>query len=281
MPSEQSKNFCFTINNYDQQTFEHLEDLVDEECQHVEYIIAGREVAPTTGTPHLQGFIRFKKNKTLLSAIGTIENAHVEICRGGAKKAIAYCKKEDKNPFEVGTPPKTQGQGQKDRWKKARDNAKRGNFEEIDDELYLKYINNMKAIHAEAQEMPEKLDHLTHLWIYGKTGTGKSHVVHETYPERYIKNLNKWWDGYTGQDVVHIDEIDPTHTNMVAHLKKWADLYPFNAEIKGSSKMIRPKKIIVTSNYSIDEMNFPAMDHAAIKRRFKEIEKKRDQSIMI
>lgn len=37
------------------------------------------------------------------------------------------------------------------------------------------------------------------------------------------------------------------------HIKQWCDHYPFKANQKGSQLLIRPEKIIVTSNYSIRE----------------------------
>lgn len=279
MPSRQSQNFCFTVNNWNEN---HIDELDDLSCHAAEYIVAGKEVAPTTQTPHLQGFIRFKEKMTLTRAIGLIpQGFHVIMCKGNAQQNIAYCTKEDPNPFEWGKKPKTQGSGQKERWSKSRQLAREGKFEEIDDELYTKYIHHYKAIYAESQPNPQPLENMDHLWIYGETGTGKSHSVATKYPQRYIKNLNKWWDGYTDQEVVHIDEIDPSHQFLSSFIKKWADKWPFNAEVKGSSKQLRPPKVIVTSNYSIDEMNFPPADAPAIKRRFREIKKEKGQDIII
>lgn len=277
MPSQQSKNYCFTLNNWNENHLDMLAGLIDIGAT---YVIAGKEVA-STGTPHLQGFVRWQHNMTLSKVIKLIPGAHVTMCKGNAKKNIEYCSKEDTNPFEWGIRPKTQGSGQQERWSKARQLAKEGDFEEIDDELYVKYIHHFKAIHAESQPNPDPLEKMDHLWIYGETGTGKSHSVATKYPDRYIKNLNKWWDGYTNQEVVHIDEIDPSHQFLSSFLKKWADKWPFNAEIKGSSKQLRPPKVIVTSNYSIDEMNFPPADAPAIKRRFREIKKEKGQDIII
>lgn len=110
---------------------------------------------------------------------------------------------------------------------------------------------------------------LTNIWCYGYAGTGKTKWVWDNFREKlYVKSLNKWWDGYDGQEVILLDDWDPSHKCLTWHLKMWADRYPFQGEYKGGSRLIRPKMIIITSNYPI-EMCFEEPDLSAIKRRFK------------
>jgi len=88
----------------------------------------------------------------------------------------------------------------------------------------------------------------------------------------YLKDLNKWWDGYDQEDNVVIDEIAPEHAvYMTSFIKKWL-IAGISAELKGSRAIIRPKKVIVTSNYSIEQVfaQYP-IDLDAIKRRFEVI----------
>ena len=96
----QSRNFVFTINNWNENHLDLLENL------EAEYIIAGKEVAPTTKTPHLQGFVRFKSNKRVLTVRKVLAPHHVEVCVGGAKKAIQYCKKRTPPRLSLELPPR-------------------------------------------------------------------------------------------------------------------------------------------------------------------------------
>lgn len=258
--------FCFTHNNYPNTE---LEDNVD--CR---YIVYGKEIAPSTSTLHLQGFIYFSNAKTLSSVIKLLPGCHVEQMKGTIEQAIEYCKKEG-DYTERGTKPLTQeekGQGEKLRWDLAFRAAQEGRFEDIPEEIRLRYDQNIKRVrrdHLDTQ--PLQQTDLIHEWYYGETGTGKSRKAREDNPTAYIKMCNKWWDGYQEEEVVIIDDLDKKHDVLCHHLKIWGDRYPFRAEVKGGSKMIRPKKIIVTSNYHPEEIWTAQSDLEPILRRFKTI----------
>lgn len=105
----------------------------------------------------------------------------------------------------------------------------------------------MYKLHTAANKENEKLENE---WIYGPTGTGKTRGVRDKWKDSlFTKNPNKWWDGYQNQETVLIDDFQREHEKLGYHLKIWADHYPFTGEVKGSSMSIRPKRVIVTSNY--------------------------------
>jgi len=55
------------------------------------------------------------------------------------------------------------------------------------------------------------------------------------------------------------------------HLKKWADHYKFPAAVKGGQILIRPKRIIITSNYDMESVYERNEDLLPLKRRFRSI----------
>lgn len=265
-----ARAWCFTINNYEDV---HISKLRELDCK---YIVYGAENCPETGTPHLQGYVYFQ-NPRDFNAVRRLLGGHVEAARGRPKEARDYCIKdgEFEERGELPQTPEEQGERERARWASARASATSGKFDEIDDELYIKYQNSFKRMAREDQRRPSDLcPRQTYgIWIHGPPRTGKSHYARTEFGQSlYLKGLNKWWDGYEGEDNVLIDEVAPEHSGFMApFLKTWVDRWKFSAEFKGGRSVIRPQRIIVTSNYSIDEC-FSGVDLEALKSRFEVVE---------
>lgn len=222
------------------------------------YLIYGREVGAKL-TPHLQGFIVFDNALTLVSAIKKLQGCHVEVAKGSVAQNVAYCSK-DGLVTELGIKPLSpteKGDTEKERWTKIIQAAK------DDDQEWLKV--NEPRFWAEGQRTicsiqqrcrPEAVDRrdLDNWWFWGPTGTGKSRRARDENPGAYVKDpTTKWWDGYEGQDCVIIDDFDKYQVSMGHLFKRWFDHYPFDCEKKGLPQYkIRPKKMVVTSNYPIE-----------------------------
>lgn len=271
----QGKRWCMTLNNYTDADVEAWKqwDIV--------YGVVGKEKGEQ-GTDHLQGFFIFKKNVWLTALKKLSPRAHWEraACRKNEPPAT-YCKKEG-NFEEKGKLPeraKKEDKEAKDeerslRWSEALDAAKNGDLESIDAEIMVKHYNNLRQIAKDNMKKKADLDAPTGIWIVGKPGVGKSRAARIMAPDAYIKMQNKWWDGYQYEDDVILDDFDAA--GLSHHLKIWADQYAFTAEIKGSAMNIRPKRFIITSNYTPKEMGWDEITTEAIARRFKmfTIEKK-------
>jgi len=198
-----------------------------------------------------------------------LPRAHLEPAKGSAVQAADYCKK-DGDFMEDGRLPRSKGETEKARWATARLAAKEGRFEDVPDDIYLHCYGAVHKIYAESQVVPPSIPVLDNWWYYGATGTGKSLAARTENPGYYIKNKNKWWDGYKGQACVIIEEWDPHYSESLgSFLKEWADHHPFCAEIKGGSMCIRPPKLIITSNYSMEDCFKDETLLLPLQRRFR------------
>lgn len=91
-------------------------------------------------------------------------------------------------------------------------------------------------------------------WLVGRPGVGKTYsVLHRFAPEKvYVKENSKWWDGYVDQPIVLFDDFDKTSVSYC--LKRWADQYDLTGEIKGGQVCLYYNVLIITSNYTIEEL---------------------------
>jgi Putative viral replication protein. len=105
------KHYLFTFNNYDKIDYQKL--VIDEIREMAEWAVINYEIAPTTGTPHLQGVFRCKLPYRLtqiynLFPIGLWARNVISV-----PKAINYCCKEEsrdptKKPIIIGIIPDPQ-----------------------------------------------------------------------------------------------------------------------------------------------------------------------------
>jgi len=264
-----ARAFCFTLNNPS------ITDETNIEALDYNYLVYGREIAPTTGTAHLQGYIQFK-NPRGVKAIGGLFKWHVEPAKGDSKVNYDYCTKSG-NYVEKGARPKTKkeaailgGEEEKKIWGEIILQSKLGTLEAENPKIYFTHYRTAEALRVKHQQTVPvpTLDKPAGTFYIGPTGCGKSRTAREENPGAYIKNCNKWWDGYNGQECVIMDDLDPLVAKALSHhIKIWLDHYPFTAEIKGGSIFIRPKRIIITTQYSLDKLFEDPEVLAAIKRR--------------
>lgn len=98
--------WMFTVPNYSEQDISHLQRMGKEECV---YMCFGKEIAPTTGTPHLQGFCILKRKQYhtyFRSAVGKQCWPVFDRVRGSPEANKKYCSKTRIQVLcTAGTPP--------------------------------------------------------------------------------------------------------------------------------------------------------------------------------
>lgn len=230
--------------------------------------VCGQLEKGESGTPHIQFYVNFH-NPQRFSALKRFDpKVHWEPVKS-AKASQKYCLKEDtrvEGPYEFGDYPLERNS--KVEWQKVYEAAKKGDHDSIPPEVLIKHYRNIKLI--ESDNIVAKEHHVVRgVWIYGPPGVGKTHYARTHYGnDVYQKAQNKWWDGYTGQSVVVLDDLD---SPCLGHyLKIWADKWSALGEIKGSTVPLNYDVFVVTSNYSVEEL-FRGSDEKlvqAITRRF-------------
>jgi len=268
MTETNSRNWCFTLPNY---TSEEVATLSSLDKQ-IRYIIFGKEICPTTSTPHLQGYVIFhnqKKFNQVKKYFG--DRFHIEESKGNSDQNIAYCSK-DKDYIELGEPPKNKGKRTDIEDVKAL--VKSGaNMRQIADACSsfqsLKFAESLMKYQPHPPAMKRTIK-----WYHGPTGTGKTRIaVEEAGDDYYItmKDL-KWWDGYFGQKVVIIDDFRKDFCTFHEMLRI-LDRYPYRVQSKGTSFYLSPSTdtIIITSAYHPSEVYNTREDIEQLIRRIDEI----------
>jgi len=230
-----------------------------------EYVIA-RETHKD-GTPHLHAFIKYEKKVYWKQDKWDLGEHHGNYQVAKCWRAVErYCKKGEDFIANINIEDARQKKA-----KRNKDLLGMTVCEAIDTgEITLfqaKTFEQCKRIYElNKKEMVD--EERVNYWIYGKPGIGKSQWARRNFPKSFKKACNKWWDGYSGEDYVVIDDMD---TNILGHyLKIWGDNYSITGEVKGGTVPLTYKQMIITSNYKISELwEQDKMMMEAIARRYK------------
>lgn len=277
-PGMASSKWCFTLNNYTEGEMKALMESFKRE--EFTYICWGHEIAPKTGTPHLQGYFQTKHKRKLgkpparqglkgtgLKSIPGLRRAHLLITNGSPEQNIGYCKGDYTNWkgvykaknekfIELGV-PLLGGQGTRSDQNKIRTAVLAGNS--VRQLIYADMIPNNQDLRF-AQNLSMYVDHpVVKLnkpeiwWLYGLTNTFKSKSAVEMgvakgYRVFMQKSSDTWWAGYTDQECVILDDVRSTYCTFTRMLDL-LDRYYVCVQVKGTTFPLNAKMIIVTSAY--------------------------------
>ena len=214
------------------------------------------------GNPHLHAWLEWKdifytKNYSIFDFknhhpnIGQMENKN----KNTRHNALQYMLKEDQNVFAKGIDIENYKYSCKNKTRYICEDLIKGNIQlhnlvEKEPNLLMNYNRiklNLESFNLDKHENKNILKTTENLWIYGPPGSGKTYFVTHSYNNFYMKQQNKWWDGYKGQNVVILDDLD--EPSMSHYLKIWADNYNSIGEIKNGTINLNFEIFIITSNY--------------------------------
>lgn len=90
--NSRARKWVFTYNNYNDTETQEFNYFLETQC--IKYVY-GHEVAPSTGTPHLQGYMEFKNPRSFKSIKDRFPKLHFEKALGNHDQNYEYCTKEN------------------------------------------------------------------------------------------------------------------------------------------------------------------------------------------
>lgn len=234
----QSRRFVFTLSNYDVVLgMSHSSDDYEfylpslfgalKETKEISFFLFGEEVAPTTGTPHLQGYFETWSKRTIVGLLklacfssqrAAKRSLRIAVAKGSLDENVTYCSKEGE-VWTFGTPMQ---QGKRSDWYSVHELAKAGADVQAFTEAvpHLAYPNISKigmwtAVHRD----PSRSYKTRPIIAFGPPRSGKSTWMRRRaaaaldspkgFDTRvYVKSdADKWWPGYTGEGIICIDEM--------------------------------------------------------------------------
>nr|QTE03443.1 MAG: replication-associated protein [Tarsiger cyanurus CRESS-DNA-virus sp.] len=254
--SIQYKNWCFTLNNYTEDSYANVQAYAE---RYASYAVIGKERGES-GTPHLQGYLQLEARcrfETIKAR--TDPGIHLEPARGTPLSNRTYCIK-DGDFWEHG--------------QLAHERGSKSSREEIVVDFRARMVRGRQGMVEFADSFPATyffsghalLRNYAHLvspaerpaisvdWFFGPPGSGKSRRAHAELPGAFVKEpRTKWWNGYYFEREVIIDDFGPSGID-INHLLRWFDRYKCYVESKGGMLALLAERFIVTSNFHPDQV---------------------------
>jgi hypothetical protein len=284
-----SRRYLLTINN-PIQTQEEIQEMVIK-AVNPDYACGSYEVGES-GTPHYHLFM-YKESRMYFDRIKTIfPTAHIDYVLGTSQENRDYVFKigkhegtekettNDKNShWEIGVIDESE-QGKRNDITRALQMVVDGysNYEIINaiPSMFTHpvYLDTYRQNHLIQTVGLKNRDDLKVRYLYGATGTGKTHWVYQKYGHANVYRVNSDsknpFDNYQEQSVLLIDEFDSSF--KIQDILQLLDKYPIQLEARYTNKWLCATTIIVVSNRPIGEMypniqkNSPEVYKAFLRR---------------
>ena len=261
----QYSRVCFT-------SFEEFPPPYDEAF--MSFYICLQETCPETGKLHWQGYLELR-TKRVISKLKKMlgDSVHIELARGTAMHNIKYCTKSTTDIALIDFSTHGQPSAQGTRTDLAYFHERLLAGENLDDLVMLyseaaRFYRALLVIQAAIyRQLSTKLRSLEVIYVWGPSGTGKSRFAWEsgdTYRPTISTAGQFWFDHYSGEKTLWLDDLDWTTSNMMT-LLHLLDIYPLPIQVKSSTTYALWTKVIITSNFPPPPVGQP------LRRRITEV----------
>lgn len=276
------KCYVFTIQLPSLNTIDILGDI-----KNVDIMFHQEEKSPTTGSLHLQGYIKFNTRVSFNNVKSMLpDGAHIEKAKAGVYKNYMYCSKiptatgRFRFYSEIPVEPRSESRKRKNVGSDVCDDIKRGaTCREIAlayPEYYIRHNRGIPELINLCAAVP-KSRRVTVILLCGATNTGKSYwarqyadwhglTLYSKMPQ--TESETQWFDGYSGQDVLLLDDFAKGQIPF-RYLLQILDVYPLQSQRKGGFVQAVWNTVIITSN-SVPYDWYPGIQIAPLLRRINE-----------
>ena len=239
--SKSAKGFQLTVND---------ENVFDDVLSYVRglnpnYMIACKEIAPTTGHVHFHIYVQFPNARRL--SMKKLCGAHVEKCRGSPEQNIKYIKKDGDIVCEEGSPRLNYVPSIKHMKEMSHDER-----ECLNANLY----NIVQKVEENAKKYISPLDYYKQMevfYVYGDSGAGKTKWCIDDMVKNKVEKFNEvkydgsFWHGVTEDCAVCLyDDWRDSHMKP-AEFINFIDYNRHVMNVKGGSVRNGYQRIYITS----------------------------------
>jgi hypothetical protein len=291
----QGQKWHLTVNNPLEKGFTH-ERIKSDLCklQSAIYWCMADEKGTEEETPHTHIFIVFSSAVRFSTIKKLFESAHIERVKGTAQENRDYIAKEGK--WKETDKAKTNIAGTFEEWGEMPIERQRGwnvetvILERIQDGAtnaeilreFPNYLRGMRDVEfvrqaLRAEESRDKWRDLKVIYIWGKTGTGKTRSVMDGHGYSNVYAVNNYkhpFDGYIGENVMLFDEF--SSDIRIQDMNNYLDGYPIALPARYSNKQACYERVYIISNLDLREQYKSEQQHqpevwAAFVRRIHKV----------
>lgn len=225
------------------------------------YLVWEMETCPTTGTLHIQGYMRLTTRRRLQSAKDLlVEGAHLELSRGSEEENRNYCLKEfNQNPQieheEHGEYDPGRRQGRRSDLEAAIETLRTAGLEAVQREHPAVYVRNhigLEKLQESLVPTPPLLRTMNVTVLWGAPGVGKTWRVLMTFPEAYrVRPGRDPWGTYNHEETILFDEFDYDKWR-IEEMNELVDIYRLRLDCRYRDKWAHWRRVFIISNISPD-----------------------------